>query len=109
MALGHSPARGGILHPDFLGHPAKNDCSTEVLLDFCTRATFLRSVPALRMAMRNGLVLSFSLFFLIHGQTPRTKRMSTKHTNSSFLKQEQRTTTIAWLCERYAVRGGNRL
>jgi hypothetical protein len=28
-----------------LGHPAKNDCSTEVLLDFCTRVTFLRSVP----------------------------------------------------------------
>jgi hypothetical protein len=28
-----------------LGHPAKNDCSTEVLLDFCTRATFLWSVP----------------------------------------------------------------
>jgi hypothetical protein len=28
-----------------LGHPAKNDCSTEVLHDFCTRATFLRSVP----------------------------------------------------------------
>jgi hypothetical protein len=27
------------------GHPAKNDCSTEVLLDFCTRVTFLRSVP----------------------------------------------------------------
>jgi hypothetical protein len=27
------------------GHPAKNDCSTKVLLDFCTRATFLRSVP----------------------------------------------------------------
>jgi hypothetical protein len=30
-------------HP--LGHPAKNDCSTEVLLDFCTIVTFLRSVP----------------------------------------------------------------
>jgi hypothetical protein len=30
-----------------LGHPAKNDCSTEVLLDFCARATFLRSVPVL--------------------------------------------------------------
>jgi hypothetical protein len=28
-----------------LGHPAKNDCSSEVLLDFCTRVTFLRSVP----------------------------------------------------------------
>jgi hypothetical protein len=27
------------------GHPAKNDCSTEVLLDFCTRVTFLQSVP----------------------------------------------------------------
>ncbi len=24
------------------GHPAKNNCSTEVLLDFCPRATFLR-------------------------------------------------------------------
>jgi hypothetical protein len=30
-----------------LGRPAKNDCSTEVLLDFCTRMTFLRSVPGL--------------------------------------------------------------
>jgi hypothetical protein len=27
------------------GHPAKNDCSTEVLLGFCARVTFLRSVP----------------------------------------------------------------
>jgi hypothetical protein len=27
-----------------MGHPAKNNCSTEVLLDFCTRVTFLRSV-----------------------------------------------------------------
>jgi hypothetical protein len=28
----------------YLGHPAKNDCSTEVLLDFYTRMTFLRSI-----------------------------------------------------------------
>jgi hypothetical protein len=48
--------------------------------------------------------LEFLFIFLIHGQTPRTKRMSTKHTNSSFLKQEQRTTTV----ERYAG-GRNRL
>jgi hypothetical protein len=38
--------RGG--GPGGLGHPAKNDCSTEVLLDFCTRVTFLRSVPVRR-------------------------------------------------------------
>ncbi len=25
--------------------PQANDCFTEVLLDFCTRVTFLRSVP----------------------------------------------------------------
>jgi hypothetical protein len=31
-----------------LGHPTKNDCSTEVLLDFWTSATFLRSVPERR-------------------------------------------------------------
>jgi hypothetical protein len=27
------------------GHSAKNDLSTEALRDFCTRGTFLRSVP----------------------------------------------------------------
>jgi hypothetical protein len=27
------------------GHSAKNDLSTEVLRDFCTRETLLRSVP----------------------------------------------------------------
>ena len=27
------------------GHPAKNDHSTGVLRDFCTRVTFLRGVP----------------------------------------------------------------
>ena len=36
-----------VLSLQALGHPAKNDCSTEVLLDFCTRATFLRSVPVI--------------------------------------------------------------
>jgi hypothetical protein len=29
----------------YLGLPAKNDCSTEVLLDFCTRVTFLWNIP----------------------------------------------------------------
>jgi hypothetical protein len=30
------------------GLPAKNDCSTEVLLDFCTRVTFLRNIRVAR-------------------------------------------------------------
>jgi hypothetical protein len=40
-----------------LGHPAKNDCSTAVLLDFCSRATLLRSVLAgcMRIAIKTNI------------------------------------------------------
>jgi hypothetical protein len=38
------------------GHPAKNDCSTEVLLDVCTSVTFLRSVPESRAGSTRGAV-----------------------------------------------------
>jgi hypothetical protein len=38
------------------GTPAKNDCSTEVLLDFCTRVTFLQGVPAV-VATQNTIEL----------------------------------------------------
>ena len=45
------------------GHPAKNDHSTEVLREFCTRATFLRGVPVL------AAVALYQIFALrnIHG------------------------------------------
>jgi hypothetical protein len=41
-----------------LGHSAKNDLSMEVLRDFCTRETFLRSLPAA------GLHLTDTLWYL---------------------------------------------
>jgi hypothetical protein len=34
-----------LTQKSFHGHSAKNDLSMEVLRDFCTRETFLRSVP----------------------------------------------------------------
>jgi hypothetical protein len=42
------------------GHPAKNDCTTEVLLDFCTRVTFLRSVPVPNMTVHSKICQWFS-------------------------------------------------
>jgi hypothetical protein len=46
-----------------LGHPAKNDCSTEALLDFCTSVTFLRSVPVHTYAY----TVCFYLFVPLNG------------------------------------------
>jgi hypothetical protein len=40
---------GAELGTERQGHSAKNDLSTEALRDFCTRGTFLWSVPGLQM------------------------------------------------------------
>ena len=37
-----------------LGHSTKNDISMEVLRDFCTRETFLRSVPVAQLRLKKG-------------------------------------------------------
>jgi hypothetical protein len=42
---GDASTRRSYLEALFQGHSAKNDLSMEVLRDFCTRETFLRSVP----------------------------------------------------------------
>jgi hypothetical protein len=55
------------------GHPTKNACSTEVLLDFCTRATFLQSVQTERLDgcsqtdIENVLQIAYNLFLSAKG------------------------------------------
>jgi hypothetical protein len=56
-----------IVYPSVSGHSAKNDLSMEVLRGFCTRETFLRSVPSVKGAddycVRSVYSFHTSLFF----------------------------------------------
>jgi hypothetical protein len=56
------------------GHPTKNDCSTDVLLDFCTRATFLRSVPVLIIESYQRTKMTRVAPFLRHWEAPEIKK-----------------------------------